>query len=64
MVPAALKAPLDYGFAMAVSVMAIAFSFWCDPRSTGWIVFGVGVIMAVSVLAAGARPVPRDDRRS
>ncbi|MCU4187504.1 hypothetical protein K6U06_24315 [Acidiferrimicrobium sp. IK] len=62
MVPAAIKAPLDYGFAMAVSVMTIVFSFFCDPRSTGWIVFAVGVVMAVSVLVAAVRPVPRDDR--
>jgi hypothetical protein len=60
MQPAALKAPFDYLFAMAVSVLPIVFSFFCDPRSTGWIVFAVGVVMAVSVLAAAARPVPRD----
>ncbi len=62
MVPAAVKAPLDYLFAMSISVMAIVFSFFCDPRETGWIVFGVGVLIGVSVLAAGARPVPRDDQ--
>ncbi len=63
MVPAAIKAPLDYAFAMSIAVMAIVFSFFCDPRTTGWIVFGVGVLIGVSVLAAGARPVPRHDDR-
>jgi hypothetical protein len=57
MKPAALKAPLDYLFAFVVSVATVALSFLCDPRSTGWIVFAVGVVMTISVLAAGLRPV-------
>jgi hypothetical protein len=58
--PAFAKAPLDYLFALVVSALAIGLSFLCDPRTTGWIVFAVGCIMALSVLATGLRPVPRD----
>ncbi|HET9691896.1 MAG TPA: hypothetical protein VFP61_12155 [Acidimicrobiales bacterium] len=60
MVPAVVKAPLDYLFGLAIAALAIGTSFDCDPRSTGWIVFGVGVLIAVTVLAAALRPVPRD----
>jgi hypothetical protein len=61
MQPAFSKAPFDFLFALAVSALAIGLSFLCDPRSTGWIVFAVGCVMAVSVLAVGVRPVPRDE---
>ena len=60
MVPAIVKAPLDYLFGLVIAALAIGLSFDCDPRSTGWIVFGVGVVMGVSVLGAGLRPVSRD----
>lgn len=60
MQPAAAKAPLDYLFALVVSALAIGLSFDCDPRSTGWVVFASGVVMALAVIGAGLRPVPRD----
>ena len=60
MVPAIVKAPFDFLFALVIAAGAIGMSFDCDPRTTGWIVFGVGVLMAVTIVAAALRPVPRD----
>ena len=58
MKPAALQAPLDYLFALSVSLLAVGTSFLVDPRSTGWIVFAVGLLMVLSVTVAGVRRVP------
>jgi hypothetical protein len=55
--PAASKAPFDYLFAFAVCVVVIGTSFVVKPATTEWVVFGVGVFMAVSVLVAAAKPV-------
>lgn len=55
--PAAVKAPMDYLFALVVCLIVIAVSFAVEPPETRWIVFGVGCVMAVAVLAAAARPV-------
>lgn len=57
--PAAVDAPLEYLFALSVSALTVVLSFFCDPRSTGWIVFAVGVVMVLSVTAAAVRPVRR-----
>jgi hypothetical protein len=56
MPPAASKAPLDYLFALAVCAVVVIVSFWVQPSETRWIVFGVGIFMGVSILAAAAKP--------
>jgi len=58
-VPAIAKAPLDYLFALVISLGAVGMSFLVDPPETKWIVFAVGLIMTVSVLAAAAKPTTR-----
>ena len=55
-VPAISKAPLDYLFALAISAGAIIGSFFVKPAETEWVVFGVGVVMTLSVLLAAAKP--------
>jgi hypothetical protein len=57
MQPAAKKAPFDYLFALLVSAFVAGGAFLVEPSSTKWIVFAVGVVMLLSVLAAAARPV-------
>lgn len=54
--PALFKAPLDYAMALAVGAIVIGVSFAVKPPETEWIVFGVGVVMFVSVLAVALRP--------
>jgi protein-S-isoprenylcysteine O-methyltransferase Ste14 len=56
MPPAASKAPLDYLFALVVCAVVVGVSFKVEPSETHWIVFGVGVGMAVAVLLAALRP--------
>ena len=55
-VPAITKAPLEYLFALAISAAAVVLSFLVKPAETQWVVFGVGVAMVLSVLAAAAKP--------
>jgi len=59
MVPAGAKAPLEYLSALAVCGVVIVVTFFVEPPLTRWIVFAVGVAMAVSVAAAALRPVRR-----
>jgi hypothetical protein len=56
MPPSASKAPIDYLFAFVVSLIVIAVTFFIKPPETRWIVFAVGVVMAVSVAATALRP--------
>jgi protein-S-isoprenylcysteine O-methyltransferase Ste14 len=56
MPPAASKAPLDYLFALVVCAVVVGVSFAVQPSETRWIVFGVGILMAVAVLAAAMKP--------
>jgi protein-S-isoprenylcysteine O-methyltransferase Ste14 len=56
MPPAASKAPLDYLFALVVCAVTIGVSFDVEPSETHWIVFAVGVVMAIAVVLAAARP--------
>jgi hypothetical protein len=55
--PAASKAPLEYLFALATCLFVVGTSFLVDPPATRWVVFAVGVVMSVSVLAVSLRPV-------
>ncbi|MGH9061707.1 MAG: hypothetical protein ACRDZY_19670 [Acidimicrobiales bacterium] len=57
MQPAAKKAPLDFLFALVISLCPLVLSFFVQPDTTRWIVFAVGVVMTLSVLAAALRPV-------
>jgi hypothetical protein len=59
MPPAASKAPLDYLLAIVICLITIGVSFKVEPPETRWIVFTVGVVMAVAVLLAALRPVRR-----
>ena len=56
MPPAASTAPLEYGFALLVAVVVMVASIKVDPTETRWIVFAVGAVMAVTVLAAAMKP--------
>jgi protein-S-isoprenylcysteine O-methyltransferase Ste14 len=56
MPPAASKAPLDYALALVICLITIGVSFKVEPSETRWIVFGVGVVMAVAVAAVALRP--------
>jgi general stress protein CsbA len=56
MPPAASKAPFDYVLAMVICLITIGVSFKVEPTETRWIVFGVGVAMAVTVAAVALRP--------
>lgn len=56
MPPAAKKAPLDYLFAIVVSLIVIGTSFLVEPPGTKYIVMITGVVMLVTVLAAAAKP--------
>ena len=57
--PAASKAPLDYLFALVIGLVVIGLTFFMKPPTTRWLVFGIGVIMVVAVLAAALKPVRR-----
>jgi hypothetical protein len=59
MPPAATKAPLDYLLALVISLITIGVSFKVEPPETRWIVFAVGVAMAVTILAVALRPIRR-----
>ncbi len=59
MPPAASKAPLDYLLAMVISLITVGVSFKVEPSETRWIVFAVGVLMVVAVLAVSLRPSRR-----
>jgi protein-S-isoprenylcysteine O-methyltransferase Ste14 len=56
MPPAASKAPIDYLFALVVSLVVVGVSFLVKPAETRWIVFAVGVVMGVAVLLTALRP--------
>jgi protein-S-isoprenylcysteine O-methyltransferase Ste14 len=56
MPPAASKAPIEYLFALVVCLITVGVSFKVAPSETRWIVFTVGVIMAVAVVLAALRP--------
>jgi F0F1-type ATP synthase membrane subunit c/vacuolar-type H+-ATPase subunit K len=56
MPPAASKAPIDYLFAFVVSLIVIGVTFFVKPADTRWIVFAVGVVMALGVVVAALRP--------
>jgi uncharacterized protein (DUF983 family) len=56
MPPAASKAPLDYLFALFVCAVVVGVSFEVKPNETHWIVFGVGIVMALAVTLAALRP--------
>lgn len=62
MPPAASKGPVDYLAAAAVGVLVMVVTIWVEPASTRWIVFGVGALLFVSVLAAAARPTRPPNR--
>jgi uncharacterized protein (DUF983 family) len=62
MPPAASKAPYDYLFALVVCAIVVGVSFEVQPPETRWIVFAVGVVMAVAILLAALRPSHTDDR--
>lgn len=56
MPPAAKKAPLDYLFAVGVSLFVIGTSFAVEPPTTRYIVLITGVVMLIAVLAVAAKP--------
>jgi hypothetical protein len=55
-VPAFTKGPLDYLFALAVSLAAVFLSLPVEPQETRWVVFGVGIFMTLTVVFAALRP--------
>jgi hypothetical protein len=55
-VPAFTKGPLDYLFALAISLAAVFLSFPVEPQETRWVVFGVGVFMTLTVVLAALKP--------
>jgi hypothetical protein len=55
--PIALDAPGEWLFALLMAASPIIGSFWVTPDVTRWVVFGVGVVMVLGVVAAGLRPV-------
>ncbi len=63
MPPAASKGPLDYLAALMVAVVVMVVTIWVKPPLTRWIVFGVGAVLFLCVLAAAARPL-RPTRRN
>ncbi|MHB1929837.1 MAG: hypothetical protein ACYDEN_07450 [Acidimicrobiales bacterium] len=63
MPPAASKGPMDYLAALLVAVVVMVVTIWVKPPLTRWIVFAVGAVLFLSVLAAAARPL-RPTRRS
>ena len=62
MPPAASRAPREFLFALVCCAVPILVSFKVDPPETRWIVFAVGCVMAVAVLAAALRPLHSDRR--
>jgi NADH:ubiquinone oxidoreductase subunit H len=56
MPPAASKAPFDYLFALVIALITVGVSFKVEPAETRWIVFGVGVGMAVAVALVALKP--------
>jgi hypothetical protein len=56
MPPAAAKAPFDYLFALVVGLIVIGVSFKVEPSTTRYIVLGVGILMAITVLLVALRP--------
>jgi hypothetical protein len=59
--PIALDAPGEWLFALLMAASPIIGSIWVRPDITKWVVFGVGVAMVLAVVAAGLRPVRRDE---
>ena len=56
-VPAILKAPFDYVLALVICLGPVIGSIVVKPPLTRWIVFGVGIVMFLTVAIAAARPV-------
>jgi hypothetical protein len=54
--PIALDAPGEWLFALLMAASPIVGSFWVEPDTARWIVFGAGVVMVLATLAAGLRP--------
>jgi hypothetical protein len=54
--PVASNAPGEWFFAFLLAASPIVGSFWVTPDVTRWIVFGVGVAMALGTALAGLRP--------
>jgi hypothetical protein len=53
------NSPGEYLFALLMAVSPIIGSIWVTPDVTKWIVFSVGCLMVLGVLAVALKPVKR-----
>ena len=51
------NSPGEYLFALLMAASPIVGSIWVTPDVTKWIVFGVGCLMVLAVLAVALKPV-------
>lgn len=50
------SSPFEMLFAILMAASPIIGSFWVDPPTTRWIVFGVGVAMTVVTIGVALKP--------
>jgi hypothetical protein len=51
------ESPGEMLFALLMAISPIIGAIWVTPDVTKWIVFGVGVVMTLAVIAVCLRPV-------
>ena len=54
--PKVLDAPYEYLFALAMAASPIIGAIWVTPDVTKWVVFSVGVVMVLGVIAVALSP--------
>jgi hypothetical protein len=63
--PAFMKAPFEYGFALATCLFVVVTSLiWVDPPATMWVVFASGMVMTLSVLVVSLWPTRINQSRT